>query len=156
MRTFTSKAFACLFMLGIALSIRPAFADGFEAQNAFQAQSSFTLGPTFSEVCSTVATVPAKKRFVIEYVSATVGPVPMGTSLRFVQLRTGLAGAAKEGAMYHNVTQNFVGSLEVVFGQRVKLYADGIVVLCVARTGNNLQPPLPVESTVSGYLVDIP
>jgi hypothetical protein len=141
----------------MAVTVRPAFADAFDAQNAFQATAKFELGAGFSEVCSTVATLPAKKRFVIEYTSATVGPVQLGSQVRAVQLRTQLAGASRVSeAMYHNITQNFVNAFELVFGQHVKLYADGMVTMCVSRTGNNMNTILPVYSTLSGYLVDIP
>jgi len=151
MRTFNSKVFACLFIFAVSVCSRPAFADPNEAKNAFQSSLQFELGFNNSETCTTVATVPAKKRLVIEYVSATVGPVPLGTAVRFVQLRTQFGTMP---ALYHNISQNFVGSLELVFGQLVKLYADGQVTMCVARTGNIIESKLPVTATISGYLVD--
>jgi len=144
------KAFAGLFLFAISFATRPALA-GPDDLTPFQATGQFTLGANYSEVCASVATVPAKKRLVIEYVSATVGPVQQGTSIRLVQLKTRLAG--QESVLYHDITQNFAGSLELLFGQLVKLYADDDVTLCVARTGNVLST-LPVSSTISGYLVD--
>jgi hypothetical protein len=148
MRRFKSEVFACFFILAIAASIRPAFAD---PKNAFQASLQFTLGANVSENCPTIAVVPPKKRLVVEYVSATVGPVAYGTSLRFVQLVTQLGAGPLR---YHNITQNFVGSLELLFGQQVKLYADGNVSVCVARTGLIVDTLLPVTATISGYLAD--
>lgn len=152
MCTFKSKAFACLFVLAIAVSTRPAFADPNEAKNAFQASLQFSLGPNFSESCPTIAIVPPKKRLVIEYVSATVGPVPLGSAVRFVQIKSQFGTTPP---LYYNISQDFVGSLELNFGQLVKLYADGLVTMCVARTGNIVESSLPVTAAVSGYLVDL-
>jgi hypothetical protein len=150
MSKFTSKALACLFVFAAAVSVRPAFAD--DPKNAFQATLQFNLPANYSEVCPTVANIPANKRLVIEYASATVGPVPSGTQVRFVQLRTFIG--KKEA--YHNVSQDFVGPFELVFGQMVKLYSDYSATMCVARAGQIVDTVLPVSATISGYLVDMP
>jgi hypothetical protein len=151
MFTFQSKAFAGLFLFAISLATHPAVAAPPNEANAFQASGQFTVGANFSELCASMATIPAKKRLVIEYVSVTVGPLSTGSSMRSVQLRTHLAG--QEKSLYHNITQVFPGSLELVFGQLVKLYSDDEMTVCVSRTGN-LMSALPVFSTISGYLVD--
>jgi hypothetical protein len=150
MSKFTSKALACLFVFAAAISVRPAFAD--DPKNAFQAVQQFVLPPNYSEVCASVANIPANKRLVIEYVSASVGPVPSGTQVRFVQLKTSIG---KTPAL-HNISQDFVGPLELMFGQMVKLYSDYGVSMCVARVGQIVDTQLPVIATISGYMVDMP
>jgi hypothetical protein len=136
--------------LGWATTAR---ADGFAAaKNAFQATANFNVGPTFSEVCAKIATVPAGKRLVIQYAGATVGPVPSGQSVRHVQLRTRLSAGP---SVFHNLVQNMTNAApEVLIGQEVKIYADptATVDLCVARLGGTTGT-VAVIGTVSGYFV---
>ena len=119
---------------------------------AFQATASFSVGVGFSEVCGTIATLPAGTRLTIQYAAATVGPVPAGSSVRLAQVKTTLTGGP---TVFHNLTQTFINPIEILFGQEVTIYADGIVELCVARLGPTTSA-LPVIGTVSGRLTLVP
>jgi hypothetical protein len=125
------------------------------ARHAFQAQTTFTIGATFSEVCSAIATVPAGQRLAIEYAGATVGPMAAGESVRHVQLRTKLDSGA---SVFHNLVTNPPNLFnEVLVGQLVRIYGDptATVDMCVAR-GTSTADAVSVIGTVSGFLVDLP
>jgi hypothetical protein len=122
------------------------------ARQPFQQKMNFNLADGFSEVCMPIATVPAGKRLVIEYVSAKVN-IPGGQKLRALNVFTNLNG----DFAYHFLVPTPTGAFnEYVAGQQVRLYADPNtqVNICASRdTGDGIAP---VQATISGYLVDLP
>jgi len=134
--------------------------DANDARQPFQAStSSIQDGTNVSTV--TVATVPAGKRLVIEFVSAT-GQVPAGQHVAAMQITT---IAPPTGGHTHELLVNgqppFVNG-DALFraSQQVRLYADpgstggADVRAHFIRSGIEGQGQFSV--TISGYLVNVP
>ena len=105
-------------------------------------------------------TVPAGKRLVIEYVSVTA-TIGAGEKVRaFVRGGNGFTEAIHPIVMNYQVT---VSSNDVFVGsQPLKLYAEpgtSVVVLVSRRDAANtgaVSPNAGLESSITGYLVDVP
>jgi hypothetical protein len=122
------------------------------ARQAFQQKLNFNLADGFSEVCMPIATVPAGKRLVIEYVSARV-TIPGGHKLRAMNVFTNLNG----DFAYHHLMPTPTGVFnEYVVGQQVRLYADPNTQVNICASRDNGDGIAPVLATISGYLVDLP
>jgi hypothetical protein len=122
------------------------------ARQAFQQKLNFNLADGFSEVCMPIATVPAGKRLVIEYVSAKV-TIPGGHKLRALNVFTNLNG----DFAYHFLAPTPTGVFnEYVAAQQLRLYADPNTQVNICASRDNGDGIAPVQATISGYLVDLP
>jgi hypothetical protein len=122
------------------------------ARQPFQQKLNFNIADGFSEVCMPIATVPAGKRLIIEYVSARV-TIPGGHKLRALNVFTHLNG---DFAYHHLVPTPTNVFNEYVVGQTVRLYADPNTQVNICAARDNGDGIAPVLATISGYLVDLP
>lgn len=144
--TFASAAVASLTLVTLPTAAQDAARTG--AGTAFQKRVAFTIPDGTPSMCETVAVVPANRRLVIEYASATVKPVP-GQDVTG-EVRT-LVGTE---LVFHALTFAPTPSgVNAVAGQVVRLYADPgtAVSICINRTpgGNDVG----VVANISGRLV---
>jgi hypothetical protein len=105
---------------------------------------------------ATIATVPAGKRLVIEFVSMT-GQVPPGQHVELLQITT-VAGTS--GGITHDLLVNpqpdaVIGDALFRASQQVRLYANaGTQVQALFRRSSSAGNAT-FEATLSGYLVDM-
>src|SRR5262249_5598253 len=127
-------------------------ADDVPARQAIQRSIKLeNMSPT---VCSPVATVPAGKRMVIEYVSLYAVVDHLGDQVvPSTSLLTPLNGFIEE---FQLDVRRSASPQAFRVAQNVHLYSDpGSVLFCVGTVGTTGQPTDSV-GTISGYLVDIP
>ena len=113
-------------------------------QHTFQPTSD-----TDNRISETI-TVPAHKRLVIEYVSASLNEYPPGVG-GYVYLATTSGGET----VYYYVTDSVQDFNKR--NQTVRIYADpGTTVTVGAVSGDNTTPGIGTDTEVSGYYVDVP
>ena len=113
-------------------------------QRLFQPQA-----PNGARVSQSIV-VPAHKRLVIEYVSASLSQYPSGVG-GFVYLETRAGG---QSVTYYltDTVQSFAKR-----SQSLRLYADpGTTVTVAAASGNFVTPGVGADVEMSGYYVDVP
>ena len=136
------------------LSIRDVDNPAFQP---FQKTALLTQSPGTNASSLTIATVPAGKRLVIEFISAS-GQVPPGQHVESWPVMT---VAPPTGGAQHELLVNaqppaVIGDALFRASQQVRLYADsGSTVQTIIRR-NSGAGSATYLMTVSGYLVDVP
>jgi len=127
------------------------------ARHAFQQEVdvTFNAGETF---VNPTIDVPAGKRLVVEYVSITAC-LPAGQKLTNAEIRTGATGGNPFVAMI--VTPGSTACADLFDGftasQMVRFYKDAGMGGLVVSVGRNVGTDFgSVDSTIVGYLVDLP
>jgi len=117
-------------------------------------QASFTVGfPIGSFQATETITVPAAKRFVIEYIS--VGPGRDLTQVTITTIVNG-NGALSTLMLLQQPNQEFFPATFLGASQTVRLYADpGTSVSCKIFRSTNIDF-IALPLMISGYLVDVP
>lgn len=102
-------------------------------------------------------TVPAGKRLVIDYASASIS-LPQGQRIDFIQVLTGSA-AGPTVIVGHYLTPVFVTddntNSEFAASQELRLYADPSTTVEVKFARNSLTGPGSASITISGHLVNL-
>ena len=126
------------------------------ALEPFQAEIDFSINDGDAGASGSF-TVPAGKRLVIEYASASVS-LPLGQRLDFVQVITASASGPTVSAS-HFLTPVFVTddntNSEVAAAQELRLYADPSTTVSVRTARNSLSGPGSAIISISGHLVDV-
>jgi hypothetical protein len=131
--------------------------DADPARQPFQNWASDTQADGTNGSTITIATVPAGKRLVIEFLSA-VAQMPAGQHLVVCQINT---IAPPFGGLTHELLINqqpaFVNG-DALFraSQQVRLYADPGSQVRALMTRDSSQGQALFLATLSGYLVDVP
>jgi hypothetical protein len=121
------------------------------AETPFQEKLTLSVPDGFTSACTTLYTVPADKRLVIEFASAFTSP-SSGQTSRSLTLRTTVGGKW----VNHHLPMPLQTANDYIAAQVVRLYADPntLVTACGARnvgTGS-----MSVVIGISGLLVDVP
>lgn len=122
------------------------------ARQPFYATAELTIDTRVG--CSTLTTVPAGKRLVVEYAS---GEVSENSGLKVLDITFNPLAGAFGGI--HYVPVNDPGGLKrLTFGQQVKWYfnAGQPIQVCVVRDQDGAAPTDVGIAEITGYLVDVP
>src|SRR4029078_476074 len=102
-----------------------------------------------------VATVPAGKRLVIEFVSMT-GQVPPGQHVEIMEITTSRGGGGvSHQFVIHPQPDAVIGDALFRANQSLRLYADGGTQVSALFRRNSGAGSASYGITISGYLVDM-
>lgn len=106
------------------------------------------------DITGTIFHVPLNKRLVIEFVSAEVSI--LGNEKFVMQIQTKLGGSVSNHFMMPNLIGTFPPNDIFEVSQQTRLYADpdtDVLIKIHRNAGGGIGD---IESSISGYLVDIP
>lgn len=126
-----------------------------DARQPFQKTAVGTQNGTNASTL-TIATVPAGKRLVIEFISVS-GQVPPGQHVEFFHLDTvaGPFGAASHDLLVNAQPDAVIGDALFRASQQVRVYADTGTQVSVMVRRNSNAGSASYGATISGYLVDL-
>lgn len=126
------------------------------ARLAFQASASITLADGTTFATSTITTVPAGKRLVIEYISALAATQTGQKALAQIQVYQGTTPYLHRVALslQGTFTTSFGTGDEFVAGQSTRLYADAGTAVIVEIGRSASSGAAKGVFVISGYLVD--
>jgi hypothetical protein len=128
------------------------------ASQPFAASSGVVNFPAgSSNASSTLLTVPAGKRAILEHVSC-IDFLETGNNFVRMEMRYTLGGVAQRHQFVHTrVGTSLIGSIDVwSFSQPVRLYADAGTILQMAALRRSTTGSGGIECQISGHYVDAP